>query len=125
MIRVTEAAGAKVRELMEKEGQAGQALRVFVAGGGCGGFQYGLTFDDTPSEDDWIVEEGGVEVYIDSTSAMYLTGAEIDYHDSLMESGFVIHNPNAVSTCSCGHSFSAADENGNGHQHSGGCCGSR
>lgn len=127
MIKVSEAAGLKVQELLHKEGRAGQALRVFVAGGGCSGFQYGLAFDDTPAEDDWIIEEAGIEVYVDSTSATYLSGAQIDYVDGLMESGFVVHNPNAVSSCACGHSFKAASGNGQAgeHAHQGGdCCGS-
>lgn len=132
MIQISQAAGEKVRELLENEQKADHALRVFVAGGGCSGFQYGLAFDNDPQEDDWIIEDAGIQVYVDAMSAMYLSGAEIDYKDGLMESGFVIHNPNAVSSCACGQSFQT---NGDGHAHAhghgqtnrpghgGGCCG--
>lgn len=124
MIRITEAAGRKVRELQEREGKQGQALRVFVAGGGCAGFQYGLAFDDQPTEDDWVVEEAGVQLYVDAMSALHLSGAEIDYRETLMESGFVIENPNAVASCSCGHSFRTAEEAGSAQANGGGCCSS-
>ena len=81
-------------------------LRVFVQGGGCAGFQYGFTFDETQNEDDAVMEKGGVKLLIDSMSYQYLVGAKIDYKEGLSGEQFVIDNPNAVTTCGCGSSFS-------------------
>jgi iron-sulfur cluster insertion protein len=81
-------------------------LRVFVQGGGCSGFQYGFTFDETTNEDDTTMEKDGVVLLIDSMSYQYLVGAEIDYKEDLEGSQFVIKNPNATTTCGCGSSFS-------------------
>ena len=76
-----------------------------VQGGGCSGFQYRLTFEDKPTDNDHVVDVGGVKVYVDAMSGMYLDGASIDYVDGLEGSGFKIDNPNATATCGCGHSF--------------------
>jgi iron-sulfur cluster insertion protein len=103
----TDNAAKKVKELIEEEGSPDLKLRVFVSGGGCSGFQYGFTFEDTVNEDDTQVEREGVVLLIDPMSLQYLTGAEIDYQDSLQGSQFVIRNPNATTTCGCGSSFSA------------------
>ncbi len=103
----TENAASKVRELIEEEGTPDLKLRVFVSGGGCSGFQYGFTFDETANEDDTLIERDGVSLLIDPMSLQYLVGAEIDYTDSLQGSQFVIRNPNATTTCGCGSSFSA------------------
>lgn len=103
----TDSAAAKVRELIEEEGNPGLKLRVFVTGGGCSGFQYGFTFDEEVNEDDTTLEKGGVTLLIDPMSYQYLVGAEIDYSEGLEGSQFVIRNPNATSTCGCGSSFSA------------------
>jgi iron-sulfur cluster insertion protein len=103
----TDNAAAKVRELIEEEGNDNLKLRVYVSGGGCSGFQYGFTFDEDVSDDDTQVEKNGVTILVDSTSIGYLTGAEIDYKDDLSGSQFVIRNPNATTTCGCGSSFSA------------------
>jgi iron-sulfur cluster insertion protein len=103
----TDSAASKVKELIDEEGTPGLKLRVFVTGGGCSGFQYGFTFDENVNEDDTTVEKGGVTLLIDSMSFQYLVGAEIDYKEGLEGSQFVIKNPNAVSTCGCGSSFSA------------------
>lgn len=103
----TDNAAAKVRELIEEEGNDNLKLRVYVSGGGCSGFQYGFTFDEEVSDDDTQVEKNGVTILVDSTSIGYLTGAEIDYKDDLTGSQFVIRNPNATTTCGCGSSFSA------------------
>ncbi|MEJ7652222.1 MAG: iron-sulfur cluster insertion protein ErpA [Chloroflexia bacterium] len=105
MVNISESAVVKVRELMDREGGAEQALRLYVAGGGCSGLNYGMAFDESPEEDDQVVEEMGIRILVDSYSAPYVKGAEIDYVDGLMGSGFTIHNPNATSTCACGHSF--------------------
>lgn len=102
----TDSAAAKVRELIEEEGNAALKLRVFVTGGGCSGFQYGFTFDEEVAEDDTILEKAGVTLLIDPMSFQYLSGAEIDYSEGLEGSQFVIKNPNATSTCGCGSSFS-------------------
>jgi 2-oxoglutarate dehydrogenase complex dihydrolipoamide succinyltransferase (E2) component len=97
----------KVKELIEEEGSPDLKLRVFVSGGGCSGFQYGFTFEETVNEDDTQVERDSVTLLIDPMSLQYLMGAEIDYQDSLQGSQFVIKNPNATTTCGCGSSFSA------------------
>jgi len=103
----TDSAVAKVKELIDEEGNPALKLRVFVTGGGCSGFQYGFTFDEEISEDDTTLEKGGVTLLIDPMSYQYLVGAEIDYSEGLEGSQFVIRNPNATSTCGCGSSFSA------------------
>lgn len=102
----TDSAANKVKELILEEGNPELKLRVFVTGGGCSGFQYGFTFDETANEDDTVMEKNGVTLLIDSMSFQYLVGAEIDYSEGLQGAQFVIKNPNAVSTCGCGSSFS-------------------
>ena len=102
----TDAAAEKVRMLIEEEGNPELKLRVFVTGGGCSGFQYGFTFDETAADDDTSMEKNGVTLLIDPMSYQYLVGAEIDYSEGLEGSQFVIRNPNATSTCGCGSSFS-------------------
>ena len=103
----TDAAAAKVKNLIEEEGNADLKLRVFVQGGGCSGFQYGFTFDEVVNEDDASMEKNGVTLLIDSMSYQYLVGAEIDYKEDLEGAQFVIKNPNATTTCGCGSSFTA------------------
>jgi len=102
----TDSAAAKVKELIDEEGNPALKLRVFVQGGGCSGFQYGFTFDEETNEDDTVMEKGGVTLLIDAMSFQYLVGAEIDYKEDLQGAQFVIKNPNATSTCGCGSSFS-------------------
>jgi len=106
-LNFTDNAAAKVKQLIEEEGIPGLKLRVFVSGGGCSGFQYGFTFDETTNEDDTTVEKNGVFLLIDPMSFQYLVGSEIDYQEGLQGSQFVIKNPNATTTCGCGSSFSA------------------
>jgi len=103
----TDSAAAKVKQLIEEEGNNDLKLRVFVSGGGCSGFQYGFTFDELVNEDDTVMEKNGVKLLIDPMSFQYLVGAEIDYQESLEGAQFVIKNPGATSTCGCGSSFSA------------------
>ena len=103
----TDSAAAKVRELIDEEGNDQLKLRVFVQGGGCSGFQYGFNFDEEVNEDDTSMEKGGVTLLIDAMSYQYLVGAEIDYKEDLEGAQFVIRNPNATTTCGCGSSFSA------------------
>ncbi len=101
----TDNAAKKVQQLIKEENNDDLMLRVFVQGGGCSGFQYGFTFDEKTQEDDTIVENQGVKLLIDPMSYQYLVGAEIDYTEGLEGSQFVIRNPNAVTTCGCGSSF--------------------
>jgi iron-sulfur cluster insertion protein len=103
----SDAAAAKVRQLIDEEGNEALKLRVFVQGGGCSGFQYGFTFDEVVNEDDTTMERNGVTLLIDSMSYQYLVGAEIDYKEDIEGAQFVIKNPNATTTCGCGSSFSA------------------
>lgn len=103
----TDSAAAKVKELIQEEGNAELKLRVFVTGGGCSGFQYGFTFEESSNDDDTVMEKNGVTLLIDPMSYQYLVGAEIDFTEGLQGSQFVIKNPNATSTCGCGSSFSA------------------
>ncbi len=102
----SDSAANKVRELIQEENNPSLMLRVFVSGGGCSGFQYGFTFDETLNEGDTKIEKGGVTVLIDPMSFQYLAGAEIDYQEGLDGAQFVIKNPNAKTTCGCGSSFS-------------------
>jgi iron-sulfur cluster insertion protein len=106
-VLLTGSAVGKVRELIEEEGNPELKLRVFVTGGGCSGFQYGFTFEESANDDDAQLEEGGVTLLVDPMSYQYLVGAEIDYTEGLEGAQFVIRNPNATSTCGCGSSFSA------------------
>lgn len=102
----TDNAAEKVRSLIAEEGNPDLKLRVFVSGGGCSGFQYGFTFEESVNEDDTSLEKRGVTLLIDPMSFQYLTGAEIDYQEGIEGAQFVIRNPNASSTCGCGSSFS-------------------
>jgi iron-sulfur cluster assembly accessory protein len=109
MINVTEAAAEKITELLTEEHKEGAGLRVFVQGGGCSGFQYGLMIDEGEGDPDadQTFEVNGVRVLIDPISMRYLQGAEVDFVDNNMGGGFTIKNPNAKSTCGCGSSFQA------------------
>ena len=105
MINVTSTAASKITELLAEEQKDGSGLRVFVQGGGCSGFQYGL-IDEGNTGGDQIFESNGVRLYVDPISVRYLQGAEVDFVDTVTGGGFTIKNPNAVSTCGCGSSFS-------------------
>ena len=109
MINVTETAAGKIHELLTEENKPEAALRVFVQGGGCSGFQYGLMIDEGEGdrEADKVFEVNGVKLFVDPISLRYLNGAEVDFVDNNMGGGFTIKNPNAKSTCGCGSSFSA------------------
>jgi iron-sulfur cluster assembly accessory protein len=108
-LSVTPAAAAKIQQLMAEETDV-SVLRVAIQGGGCSGFQYGLGFDRGAVEGDHEFEAHGVQVVVDPFSAPYLQGAEIDFVDTIEQSGFAINNPNAVSSCGCGHSFQVDDD---------------
>ena len=105
-INIDESAITRLKELKVDEGNPDLLFRIFVQGGGCSGFSYGFTFDDTKNDDDFDLKFDDLTIVIDSMSAMYLTGAHVKYEENLMGSSFVINNPNAVSTCGCGSSFS-------------------
>ena len=109
-IQMTEAAVKMVQDLLEQKNVLDHGLRVFVSGGGCSGMQYGMALEAEPRAYDNIIETSGIRVFVDPTSMMYLSGATIDYVDSLMGGGFSIENPNAASSCGCGHSFKAAGQ---------------
>ena len=102
----TDAAARKVLELILEERNPGLKLRVYISGGGCSGFQYGFTFDESTEEDDIQVTNDGVTLLVDPLSFQYLMGAEVDYSENLQGAQFVIRNPNATTTCGCGSSFS-------------------
>lgn len=106
-LRISGAALARVRELITEEGNPALKLRVFIEGGGCSGFQYGFSFEEARADDDFVLDREGVEFLVDPLSMQYLEGAEIDYVEELSGAQFVIHNPNAKTTCGCGSSFTA------------------
>lgn len=107
MITVTTTAASKINELLSEENKTSAALRVFVQGGGCSGFQYGLMIDEGEGQanTDTVIETNGIRLVVDPISARYLSGAEVDFVDNLTGGGFTIKNPNAKSTCGCGSSF--------------------
>ncbi len=107
LIKVTPSAAKKVKNLLAKQGRAEGVLRVAVMGGGCSGLQYKMDLQDNPANRDILVETGGIKVVVDPKSALYVTGSELDYQDTLQEGGFKVKNPNAATSCSCGESFSA------------------
>jgi len=106
VITVTETAAAKVKQLVEAEGNLELALRVAVRPGGCSGLSYEMFFDSEFNTDDEKAEFGGIKVVVDSASAQYLAGASLDYKEGLMGAGFTINNPNVNRSCGCGQSFS-------------------
>jgi iron-sulfur cluster assembly protein len=107
LIKVTVNAGKRVSTLLTKQGRPNGVLRVAVVGGGCSGLQYKMDLQDAPANRDILVESGGVKVVVDPKSALYVTGSELDFIDSLQDGGFKVTNPNAATSCSCGESFSA------------------
>lgn len=107
LIRVLDAASARLRGLLEKQGRPGGALRVAVIGGGCSGLQYKMDLVDGPANRDIVVDSNNVRVVVDPKSALFVSGSELDFSDDLQKGGFKVTNPNAVAHCSCGESFSA------------------
>ena len=106
---LTENAVKKLASLIEEENNPNLMLRIFVSGGGCSGFQYGFTFDESKDEKDEMVEKDGVRVLVDPVSINYLRGAEVDFVEDLSGAQFVIKNPNAQSSCGCGQSFTPSE----------------
>jgi iron-sulfur cluster assembly protein len=107
LVRVTEAASAKLASLLGRQGRPGGALRVAVIGGGCSGLQYKMDLVDGPVSRDILVESRGVRVVVDPKSALFVSGSEVDFSEDLQKGGFKVTNPNAVAHCSCGESFAA------------------
>ena len=106
MINVSSSAASKITELLAEEQKQNSGLRVFVQGGGCSGFQYGLMIEENGGDADQIFESNGVKLYVDPISIRYLKGAEVDFVETVTGGGFTIKNPQATSTCGCGQSFS-------------------
>ena len=123
IILVSETASSRLLAMMHEKELDGYALRVFVSGGGCSGMQYGMAFDDDVRESDNEFYAGTLRIVIDPVSAGHMTGATIDSVESLIGGGFKIENPNAVSSCGCGHSFRTADQSDDDTAASGGCGG--
>ena len=119
MINVTPTAATKISELLAEENKTEAGLRVFVQGGGCSGFQYGLMIDEGEgdAQADQVFESHGIRLFVDPISVRYLGGAEVDFVDTVTGGGFTIRNPQATSTCGCGSSFSVEGEGGGGHHH--------
>ena len=113
-ITLSPLAAEKLGEIMTQKGVAHAGLRVFVSGGGCSGLQYGMMFETEPESDDLAFESHGMTVYVDPVSITYLQGASVNYEESLMGGGFKIENPNAQSSCGCGHSFKTGGEAASG-----------
>jgi iron-sulfur cluster insertion protein len=104
VIEITDTAKKHIKELLDKK--PGYGIRVYVSGGGCHGFQYGINLEDVSSETDTVIEEDGFKIFMDEVTIGYMEGAKIDYLENLYKSGFTIKNPNAKSSCGCGSSFS-------------------
>jgi iron-sulfur cluster assembly accessory protein len=117
MINVSTSAASKISELLVEEGKENSGLRVFVQGGGCSGFQYGLMIEEGGGAGDQVFESNGVKLFVDPVSISYLKGAQVDFVDTVTGGGFTIKNPNATSTCGCGSSFSVDGEGSGGHHH--------
>ena len=106
MISLTESAAKEINTIQEREGKDGYGLRVRVIGGGCSGLTYQMGLEETPGEDDKVIESQGMKLFVDTKSAVFVAGTEIDFVHDLNGSGFKVNNPNAESTCGCGKSFS-------------------
>ena len=104
LIRVTDSAVTKLVSLREREGK-GDFLRVRVTGGGCSGLAYKLEFVEAPKKGDMLIRKDGIQILVDSKSALYLKGMTLDYSDAMISGGFKFNNPNAKASCSCGESF--------------------
>lgn len=117
MLNVTPSAAEKLRAVLAEKNLPDYGLRVFISGGGCSGFQYGMAFENKSEQDDFVFDANGVRIFLDSASSMYLEGATVDYVDSLMGGGFRIENPNATTSCACGQSFSSGGGGGGGCGH--------
>lgn len=121
-ITLTPRAATELASLIEENNKTGAALRVWVAGGGCSGLQYGMALDDAePEQGDVVLSDQGVKIFVDEMSLKYMAGAVVDYVDDALGGGFKIENPNAVKSCGCGSSFSTEEEGMEGLSNGGGC----
>jgi iron-sulfur cluster assembly protein len=124
MITLTERAATELRDLIKSQEKESSALRVWVAGGGCSGLNYGMALDDNePEAEDNVFDQSGIKIYVDPVSLNYMSGASVDYVDDVLGGGFKIENPNATSTCGCGNSFSSGQGGGCSSGGCGGGCG--
>ena len=123
IVSLTPIASQQLKKLLAEKELKDHGLRVFISGGGCGGMQYGMAFDNKAEEGDFVCEVDGVKVIVDSASSQFLEGAKVDFVDSLMGGGFKVENPNATMTCSCGQSFAAGvrEDMGGGNAGCGHC----
>lgn len=121
-LTLTDLAAGKIQNILRERGLPQYGLRVFVAGGGCSGMQYGMALESEAHDYDQVIETGGVKLFVDPDSAEFLHGATIDYEDNLMSGGFRIENPNASSTCRCGQSFRTPGSKGAASKSSGCSC---
>lgn len=126
MITLSERAATELKDLLTSQEKPGAALRVWVAGGGCSGLQYGMALDDgEPEADDKVFEDKGIKVVVDALSLGYMSGSSVDYVDDVLGGGFKIENPNATASCGCGSSFKTEGSEGGGSGGCGSCgCGS-
>ncbi len=106
-ITLTQPAANAVREVMSQKNLQGYALRLYISGGGCSGYQYGLALDNNIRPEDSVTELDGIKLIVDELSSKYLQGATVDYVEGMTSSGFKVINPNAISSCSCGQSFTS------------------
>ncbi|MFI5385706.1 MAG: iron-sulfur cluster insertion protein ErpA [Fimbriimonadales bacterium] len=126
-ITLSDRAASELKGLIAENNKQSAALRVWVAGGGCSGLQYGMALDDAePEQGDVVLSDKGVKIFVDEMSLKYMNGATVDYVDDTLGGGFKIENPNAVKSCGCGSSFSTDEEGMEGLSNGGGCgsCGS-
>jgi iron-sulfur cluster assembly accessory protein len=105
---LTDAAVERIKQILAKEGKQDAGLRLYISGGGCAGMSYGMSIDDSISNDDAVVKTRGIKVIVDKLSLIYLRGSKIDYVENLQSSGFKVDNPNAAASCGCGLSFKAS-----------------
>jgi iron-sulfur cluster assembly accessory protein len=109
IVQLTAKASGELKQYLQKQGKPGAALRIFVTAGGCSGLSYGMVVDEKLSDDDFVIDVDGAKVVVDRSSAPFIAGSTVDYRsEKLMGGGFVVENPNAVSTCGCGESFKTA-----------------
>ena len=113
-VTLTQPAAEAIRDVLLQKNLPGYALRLFISGGGCSGYQYGLALDSNIRSEDIVIETDGIKLIVDEVSIKYLQGATVDYVDGMTSSGFKIINPNAVSSCGCGQSFNSSDEEASG-----------
>lgn len=120
-VTLTQSAADAVHDVTTKKNLQGYALRLFISGGGCSGYQYGLALDNNIRDEDMVIETDGIKLIVDEVSIKYLQGATVDYVEGMTSSGFKIINPNAAATCGCGQSFNSQE--GEEGETSGGCAG--